>query len=80
MARQHRRVRTEPQPGVDPTPQKFPPSVGVPEKIRATLAEEDRLNTWGDASAQDEDGLTVRDDASDSNDDRLRENVPPHNV
>lgn len=80
MARQPRRVRTEPQPGVDPTPQKFPATAGRPETIRAVAAAEDRLDAWGERVIQDDEGLNVRDDTADSNDDRLRENIPPHNV
>lgn len=80
MARQHRRIRTEPKPGVDPTPQQFPASAGAPETIRATLAEEDRPGAWGDAVVPEEDDLIVLDDAAESNDERLREDVPPHNV
>lgn len=79
MARPQRRVRTEPKHGVDPTPQQFPASADAPATIRATLASEDRPDAWGE-SVLDDDGLIVRDDAADSNDDRLRENVPPHNV
>lgn len=80
MARPTRRVRTEPQPGVDPTPQKFPPEADRPETIRATLAAEDRRDAWGEAAVSDEDGLIVRDDTAESNDEQLRENIPPHNV
>ncbi|MDJ1371475.1 hypothetical protein [Gulosibacter molinativorax] len=68
MARQQRRVRTEPQPGVDPTPQKFPASADVPERVEVTLAEEDRDDSWGTSGE------------ADSNDERLRDNIPPHNV
>lgn len=80
MARQPRRVRTEPKPGVDPTPQKFPATPGRPESIRATPAEEDRLGAWGEPVSQADEELITRDDSVDSNDARLRENIPPHNV
>ncbi|MGO1544555.1 MAG: hypothetical protein ACTHXA_09485 [Gulosibacter sp.] len=83
MARQPRRVRTEPKPGVDPTPQRFPATNTQPETIRATLASEDQLDVWGGAvvDVDAEESLIVREDvASDSNDERLLDNVPPHNV
>lgn len=70
MARPSRRVRTEPQPGVDPHPQRIP--AAGPEASPVTLAGEDRdLTVYRDATT----GAT-----SDSNDDRLRSDVPPHHV
>ena len=79
MTRPRRRVRTEPAPGADPTPQRFERPDGRRE-IHAELASEDRLEVWGGREVVlDEDAPVVRlDSATTANDDRLRENVPPH--
>lgn len=71
MARhQHRRVRTDPAPGADPTPQSFADG----REAEVELAEEDRLGAWGD-----DDGLEVLPDAaSGSNTARLERDRPPH--
>ena len=71
MARsKHRRVRTDPAPGADPTPQSFADGRDVPVQ----LADEDRLGAWGD-----DDGLDVLPDASSSsNTERLERDRPPH--
>lgn len=66
--RPRRRVRTAPPPGSDPTPQRFEPADGGPAVIRAEPAAEDRPSAWGER------------DSGDSNDARIRENIPPHNV
>ncbi|MFD2757001.1 hypothetical protein [Gulosibacter faecalis] len=42
-----------------------------PAELGRVLAEEDRPEAWGDAPAQKAEG---------DNDDRLRENIPPHSV
>lgn len=77
MAKPQRRVRTQPVPGADPTPQRFERDGGI--SIQGELAGEDRLDSWGDFDA--ERSLEVRDDfASDSNDERLLADLPPHNV
>ncbi|MGO2111209.1 MAG: hypothetical protein ACTH31_06310 [Pseudoclavibacter sp.] len=64
-----RRVRTDPAPGADPSPQRL--DDGRPAEVE--LAGEDRLGAWGD------DGLDVLPDAaSSSNDERLERDRPPH--
>lgn len=77
MSKPQRRVRTEPVPGADPAPQRF--EFDGHAVIDGELAGEDRLDTWGDLDYDQ--GPEVRADfESDSNDERLREGVPPHNV
>ncbi|GGA62608.1 hypothetical protein GCM10011490_11280 [Pseudoclavibacter endophyticus] len=68
--RTHRRVRTEPVPGVDPSPQLFPDG----RAIDAELAAEDRLGAWGD----DEGPEVLPDAAAASNAERLERDRPPH--
>lgn len=75
-SRTRRRVVVPAPAGVDPTPQRMPATSSNPAGIVAELAGEDRLVAWGD-----DDGFeVVPDAASTSNDDRLRADVPPHNV
>ncbi|WP_311478264.1 hypothetical protein [uncultured Gulosibacter sp.] len=77
MAKPQRRVRTNPVPGADPTPQRFERDGRT--QILGESAGEDRLERWGDFDT--ERSLEVRDDyASDSNDARLLADLPPHNV
>nr|WP_225752414.1 hypothetical protein [Pseudoclavibacter sp. Marseille-Q3772] len=71
-----RRVIVPTAPGVDPTPQRVPISTANPSGIEAELAGEDRLVSWGD----DHDLEVLPDAASTSNDERLRADIPPHNV
>lgn len=66
----HRRVRTDPAPGVDPAPQ----SLSSATEGEVELAGEDRLGAWSD-----DDGIVVRpDDGSESNAERLEGERPPH--
>ncbi|MEF3323208.1 hypothetical protein PV375_05895 [Gulosibacter sp. GYB002] len=77
MAKPQRRVRTQPVPGADPTPQRFEREGFT--RIQGEPAGEDRLDSWGDFDADR--SLEVRDDyTSDSNDARLLADLPPHNV
>ena len=70
MTRPSRRVRTEPVPGADPSPQSFPDG----SEADIELAREDQLGAWGD-----DDGLAVLPDAANaSNTARLDEDRPPH--
>ncbi|WP_150308079.1 hypothetical protein [Planctomonas psychrotolerans] len=62
-----RRVRTEPAPGSDPTPQALP---GRDAPIRAG---EDTDAAWGAAA-----GSATRESGAGENDERLRRDVPPH--
>ncbi|MFD2674350.1 hypothetical protein [Gulosibacter bifidus] len=74
--RARRRVIVPAPEGVDLTPQRVPRSALNPTGIVAELATEDQSIAWGD-----EDGPEIRaDHASGSNDERIRENIPPHNV
>lgn len=79
MTRPRRRIRTEPVPGADPTPQRFERADGTRE-IVAVPAGEDRLEAWGGREViLDEDAPAVHaDSASSANDEDLRDNVPPH--
>ena len=82
MARRHPRIRTAPAPGADPSPQRFPPTATAPETIRAEFASEDTLDAWGDDAplVERDEAPDIIDDHARSNDDRLREEVPPHHV
>lgn len=69
MPRPHRRIRTDPVPGADPTPQAPTGRGDEPD-----LAREDQLGAWGD-----DEGLEVLPDAGAAgNDRRLNEDRPPH--
>lgn len=64
-----RRVRTEPVPGSDPTPQTSP-GPGTP-----VHASEDTDSAWGDRGAG---GVGSHGANAGENDEQLRRDVPPH--
>lgn len=70
VRKQHRRIRTEPVAGADPTPQAFPPEADVAPE----LATEDQLGSWGD----DDELEVLPDAASADNGERLKADRPPH--
>lgn len=75
MRRASRRVRTEPVPGADPSPQRYEPRAGEPygSAPEPELAGEDRVDAWGD------DGPDVLPDgAAAGNAARLEDDRPPH--
>lgn len=71
-----RRVIVPAPQGVDPTPQRVPTSADNPVGIDAELAGEDRLVNWGDDAELD----VLPDAETTTNDERLRADIPPHNV
>ena len=67
-SRRPRRVRTEPAPGSDPTPQSLPRG---PAPARAS---EDTDRAWGDAGGRTD----ANENDERENDERLKRDVPPH--
>lgn len=70
--KRHRRIRTDPVPGTDPTPQAPVPG----RAIDAELAAEDRLGAWGDGVREGRDSVPGA--GTSSNDARLIGDKPPH--